>query len=85
MSHTEIYVIEYLLYGKQRSFVIRANSMSNADAWHWASCDTGAAPIPKPGKAPLKKFSRPMAERYGITDVRWRKSATVEWPEDETS
>jgi len=81
MSYVDLFIIEYKLHGKPKSFIIRAKGMSSADAWHWASCDAGAAPIPKPGKAPLKKFSKPMAEKYGITDMRWRESTTMEWTE----
>lgn len=85
MSNPKIFVIEYRVYGKPKSFIIRADSMSNADAWHWASCDMGAAPIPKPGRPPLKKFSKPMAEKFGVSEVRWRESAKIEWKEDQRS
>jgi hypothetical protein len=85
MNTPNIFVIEYQLRGKPRSFIIRAKEMNNAEAWHWASCDAGAAPIPKPGRPPLKTFSKPMAERHGITEVRWRASKSVQWPEDSTS
>jgi hypothetical protein len=81
MSNVDIFVIEYKLHGQPRSFVIRAKTMRNADAWHWASCDAGIAPIPKPGKPPLKVISKPQAERFGITDVKWRETATVDWME----
>jgi len=53
--------------------------MCNADAWHWASCDAGLAPIPRPGKPPLKVVSKPQAERHGVTDVKWRESAALDW------
>ncbi|WP_085709512.1 MULTISPECIES: DUF6555 family protein [unclassified Pseudomonas] len=81
MSQADIYVIEYDLYGVSKSFVIRTKLMNNAEAWQWASCDAGIAPIPKPGRPPLKRFSKPMAERFGITDVKWRSSAAVTWGE----
>ncbi|KPG96556.1 DUF6555 family protein [Pseudomonas sp. RIT-PI-r] len=81
MSNVDILVIEYKLHGQPKSFVIRAKTMRNADAWHWASCDAGIAPIPKPGKPPLKVISKPQAERFGITDVKWRETATVDWME----
>ncbi|PRW86059.1 hypothetical protein C7A11_20710 [Pseudomonas simiae] len=68
------HIIDYKLHGKPKSFIIRSKTMQNADAWHWASCDAGIAPIPKPGKAPLKLISKPHAEKYGITDVNWRTS-----------
>ncbi|MCU1758530.1 hypothetical protein NTD84_02190 [Pseudomonas sp. 14P_8.1_Bac3] len=85
MNRTDLYVIEYLLHGEPKSFIIRAKTMRNADAWHWASCDAGIAPIPKPGRAPLKMVSKPQAEKYGVTDVRWRESATLDWTEVSTS
>ena len=81
MNHTGLYIIEYKLHGEPKSFIIRAPVMCNADAWHWASCDAGIAPIPKPGKPPLKPVSKPQAERYGITDARWRESETINWTE----
>jgi len=81
MRSTDIFVIEYKLHDQPKSFVIRAKRMRNADAWHWASCDAGIAPIPKPGKPPLKVVSKPQAERYGITDVKWRETAALDWTE----
>jgi hypothetical protein len=81
MRNTDIFVIEYKLHDQPKSFVIRAKSMRNADAWHWASCDAGIAPIPKPGKPPLKVVSKPQAERYGITEVKWRETAALNWTE----
>ncbi|MFW8695487.1 DUF6555 family protein, partial [Mesorhizobium japonicum] len=77
-----LYVIEYQLHGQPKSFIIRAPRMGSAEAWHWACCDAGLAPIPKPGKAPLKMFSKPLAQRYGITDVQWRETDKLRWPED---
>lgn len=79
MAHADLFIIEYLLHGKPKSFIIRTHIMNNAQAWHWASCDAGVAPIPKPGRPPLKVVSRPQAEKYGITDVKWRETATLEW------
>ncbi|KQV17948.1 hypothetical protein ASC74_03385 [Pseudomonas sp. Root329] len=79
MGRTDIFIIEYKLDGEPKSFVIRAKSMSNVDAWHWASCDAGVAPIPKPGRPPLKVVSRPQAEKYGITEVMWRETAALVW------
>ena len=82
MSKVDIFVIAYKLHGEPKSFIIRAKEMNNAEAWQWASCDAGVAPIPKPGRPPLKRFSKPLAERFGVTDVQWRESATVGWEED---
>ncbi|WP_285429392.1 DUF6555 family protein [Pseudomonas sp. fls2-241-R2A-110] len=84
MNRTDLFIIEYTLHGEPKSFIIRAKEMSNAHAWHWASCDAGLAPIPKPGKPPLKVVSKPQAERYGVTDVKWRASATLDWTEAST-
>ncbi|KAF2394229.1 MULTISPECIES: DUF6555 family protein [Pseudomonas] len=82
---TDLYIIEYQLHGQTKSFIIRAQSMTNAQAWHWASCDAGIAPIPKPGRPPLKVVSKPQAEKYGLTEVKWRESATLNWTEVSTS
>lgn len=79
MNCPEFFIIEYLLHGKPKTFIIRAPMMCSVDAWHWAACDAGLAPIPKPGKPPLKMVSKPQAERYGLTDVKWRGSAKMEW------
>ncbi|MBV4475242.1 hypothetical protein N8H74_23940 [Pseudomonas sp. B2M1-30] len=81
MSNYATYHIRYLLHGSPKEFVIRAQSMKDADAWHWASCDAGIAPIPKPGRPPLKVISKPQAEKFGITEVKWRASATIDWDE----
>lgn len=81
MNRTDIFVIDYKLHGESKSFIIRAKTMRNADAWQWASCDAGLAPIPKPGRPPLRVFSKPLAEKYGVTEVRWRESATLDWTE----
>lgn len=81
MNRTDIFVIEYKLHGKSKSFIIRAKMMRNQDAWQWASCDAGLAPIPKPGKPPLKIITKPQAEKYGITDVKWRETDELNWTE----
>ncbi|MCV2220608.1 DUF6555 family protein [Pseudomonas mercuritolerans] len=82
MKPTDLYVIDYQLHGAPKSFVIRTKVMNNAEAWQWASCDAGLTPIPRPGRPPLKRFSKPMAERFGVTDVKWRESVAVVWEED---
>ena len=79
--NTDLYIIEYKLYGKVKSFIIRTSIKGNADAWHWASCDAGVAPIPKPGRPPLKIVSKPQAERHGLSDVKWRPTAALSWAE----
>ncbi|WP_150771188.1 DUF6555 family protein [Pseudomonas fluorescens] len=81
MKQAGIFVVEYRLHGDRKSFVIRSMEMNNAQAWQWASCDAGIAPIPKSGQPHLKHFSKPLAERYGITEVQWRESASLAWEE----
>lgn len=72
MAGQQLYVIEYMLHGALRTFIIRLERMDNAEAWHWASCDAGVGIIPRFGQHKIKRVSRPMAERYGIADVTWR-------------
>ncbi|WP_430491855.1 DUF6555 family protein [Pseudomonas fulva] len=75
MLNQSPFLIEYQLHGEARSFIIRSEKMDNAEAWHWAACDGGVSVIPRFRSADLKKISRPLAERYGITDVHWKKSS----------
>ncbi len=77
MPSLKLYVIDYQLRGESKHFVIRLEHMSNAEAWHWASCDAGIGVIPRFGQQNIRKVSRPMAERYGLSDVRWRLSSSV--------
>nr|WP_314873599.1 DUF6555 family protein [uncultured Pseudomonas sp.] len=72
MLGQQLYIIEYTLRGAERNFVIRLERMDNALAWHWAACDAGIAVIPRFGQHKIKHVSRPMAERYGLENVRWR-------------
>ncbi len=81
MKHNGLFTIRYQLHGEQKSFVVRAAQMNNAEAWHWASCDAGVAVIPRFGQHTFKRVSKPMAEKYGITDVRWSSAAEIEWAE----
>lgn len=74
MNNAKLYVIDYLLHGAAKSFIIRAEHMDNAQAWHWASCDAGVGRIGRFGLEKVKLVSKPMAERYGITEVHWRQS-----------
>ena len=80
MPAPQLYIIDYRLHDQQRSFIIRLERMDNAEAWHWASCDAGIGIIPKFGREKIRKVSRPMAERYGITDVHWRLSGARDTP-----
>lgn len=82
MNRTELYVIEYQLQGQPKSFLIRAPRMGNTEAWHWACGDAGLTPIPEPGKAPLRMFSKPTAQKYGVTEVQWREADKVQWPKE---
>lgn len=84
MKQNQLFTIQYQLHGQPKSFVIRAIQMSNAEAWHWASCDAGVATIPKFGQHQIKRVSKPMAEKYGITEVRWSSAAAIRWTEGVT-
>jgi len=79
MGGPSLYIIDYMLHGEPKSFIIRAEVMNNSEAWHWASCDAGVGRIPKFGREKVKRVSKPMAEKYGITDVRWRASGAPSW------
>ncbi|WP_423204020.1 hypothetical protein PGC34_19925 [Pseudomonas kribbensis] len=81
MSKISSWIVEYKCHGVPTSFVIRTGEMSNAHAWHWACCDAGIAPLPKPGKSPLKRISKPMAERFGVTAILWRELDPLVWDE----
>ncbi|ANY86950.1 MULTISPECIES: DUF6555 family protein [Pseudomonas] len=76
MPTPQLYIIDYRLHGQPRSFIIRLERMDNAEAWHWASCDAGVGIIPKFGREKIRKVSRPMAERYGVSEVSWRLSGS---------
>ena len=67
-----LYTIEYVLHGKPTSFVIRADKMNDAQAWHWASCDAGCGHIPRSSRDQTKKTSMQAAQQYGISQVQWR-------------
>ncbi|ALI10113.1 MULTISPECIES: DUF6555 family protein [Pseudomonas] len=79
MGGPSLYIIDYILHGEPKSFIIRAEVMNNSEAWHWASCDAGVGRIPKFGREKVKRVSKPLAEKYGITDVRWRASVAPTW------
>ncbi|MBA1294215.1 hypothetical protein G7025_12660 [Pseudomonas lurida] len=72
-----LYIIEYDLHRSPKSFIIRADVMNNAEAWHWACCDAGIGVIPKSRNDKIKRISKPLAERYGIENVKWRISGDV--------
>ncbi|MFF7709694.1 DUF6555 family protein [Pseudomonas sp. NPDC007930] len=72
MISNKLYVIDYRLHGDEKSFIIRADTMNNAEAWHWASCDAGVGRIARFGRERVQKTTRPVAEQYGIEAVAWR-------------
>lgn len=72
-----LYTIDYVLHGEFRSFFIRADKMGSVEAWHWASCDAGFGHIPRNSRDQTRKTSKPMAERFGITDVKWRSADSL--------
>lgn len=72
--NAKLYVIDYHLHGAAKTFVIRAEKMDNAEAWHWASCDAGVGRIGRFGRDRVKKTSKPMAEKFGIEQVVWRQA-----------
>ncbi|WP_225926951.1 MULTISPECIES: DUF6555 family protein [Pseudomonas] len=72
-----LYIIEYELHQSPKSFIIRCEFMSNAEAWHWACCDAGIGVIPKSRNDKIRRISKPLAERYGLENVRWRPSGSV--------
>ena len=77
MPVSNIYVVAYHLHGEAREFIVRAERMDNAEAWHWAACEAGVGVIPKFTASDIRKVSRPAAERFGITDVQWRRSGSL--------
>ncbi|WP_431033532.1 DUF6555 family protein [Pseudomonas yamanorum] len=72
-----LYIIEYEMGHATKSFIIRSEDMNNAEAWHWACCDAGIGIIPRSRNERLKRISKPLAERYGLENVRWRPSGNV--------
>lgn len=71
MPHSAHYRIDYVLNGCGKNFYLSAQSMSNAEAWHWAAVDSGVGQIPKYRSDKVKVISKPVAERHGIAGVQW--------------
>jgi hypothetical protein len=69
-----LYIIEYDFNNVSKSFILRSDRMNDAEAWHWACCDAGLAVIPRSRNHTIRLVSKPMAERYGLENVRWRPS-----------
>lgn len=65
------YRIDYSHHGKHKFIYVHAQTMTAAEAWHWAAVDTGLAQIPKYRRDKVPIVCQPLAERNGITDVRW--------------
>lgn len=76
MANT-LFIIEYMLHDVPKSFIIRADTMNNVEAWHWACCDAGIGIIPRSRYEKIKKVSKPQAERFGLENVVWRQSGSV--------
>ncbi len=74
MNNAKLFVIDYTLHGEPRSFIIRLEKLDTAQAWHWASCDAGVGRIGRFAREQVKQTSREQAEKFGITDVQWRRS-----------
>lgn len=74
MAQAHHYRIDYLLDGVYKTFFIRATKMDNAEAWHWAAVDAGFGQIPKYRSDPVERFTKPKAERCGISDVEWSEA-----------
>jgi hypothetical protein len=74
MNNAKLFVIDYTLQGEPKSFIIRLEKLDAAEAWHWASCDAGVGHIGRFAREQVKKTSQEQAERYGITNVQWRRS-----------
>ena len=74
MPQEHHYRIDYLHDGNYKTFYIRAATMDNAEAWHWATVDAGVGQLPKYRSDPVTKLSKPKAERLGITNVQWFKA-----------
>jgi len=72
--NAKLFVIDYTQHGTPKSFIIRADTMDNAEAWHWASCDAGVGRIGRYGLEKVRKTSKPMAEKFGIQSVVWRQA-----------
>lgn len=77
MPAQKLYVVNYQLHGEPKQFVIRLENMTDAEAWHWSSCDAGIGVIPRFSQQNIRKVSRVTAERYGLSEVRWRLSSTL--------
>ncbi|XUK68237.1 hypothetical protein ABMA08_17795 [Pseudomonas yamanorum] len=46
--NSSLFIIEYFIHDGPKAFIIRAETMNNAEAWHWACCDAGIGIIPSP-------------------------------------
>ena len=74
MNNAKLFVIDYSLHGEAKSFIIRLEKLDAAEAWHWASCDAGVGRIGRFSREQVKKTSQEQAEKFGISNVQWRRS-----------
>ena len=74
MNNAKLFVIDYILHGEPKSFIIRLEKLDTVEAWHWASCDAGVGRIGRFAREHVKKTSQEQAEKFGITNVQWRRS-----------
>jgi len=74
MPNSAHYRIDYVHNGAPKSFYVSAQTMSSAEAWHWAAMDSGVAQIPKYRRDKVPVVSRPLAERHGIIQVQWAQA-----------
>ncbi|MDQ0704080.1 hypothetical protein QF043_002872 [Pseudomonas sp. W3I7] len=75
--NSSLFIIEYFIHNMPKAFIIRADTMNNAEAWHWACCDADIGIIPKSRHDKFRRISKPLAERYGIAQVTWRPSGSI--------
>lgn len=61
MSTAKIYTIHYQLHGQPKSFVVRAEVMNNAEAWHWAAVDADIAHVSRIGRVGHEQVKKPPA------------------------
>ncbi|MEN4748898.1 DUF6555 family protein [Pseudomonas sp. Ps21-P2] len=74
MAHSAHYRIDYIHNGTYKSFYVSTETMTNAEAWHWAAVDSGVAQIPKYRRDNVQVVSKTLAERHGIAEVQWSQA-----------
>lgn len=71
MALEKHYRIDYCLHGASKFLYVRSATMDNAQAWNWAAMDAGITGIPKPRQRAAATVSKPMAEKFGVSEVTW--------------